>query len=71
MRQGQHRMAVEDLEEAIRLDPEYTKAYENRAMVYTLLGRDDEAREDVERAVELGGDRGALEREMERLRQER
>ena len=46
--------AVQDHDEAIRLDPEHVLAYINRALAYTFLGKDVEAQQDVERAEELG-----------------
>ena len=33
----------------------------NRALAYTLLGNAEEAQQDIDRAVELGLDRGLLE----------
>ncbi len=61
--------AIEDYDEAIRLDPQLALAYANRAVAYTLLGRDAEAQQDVDRAVVLGIDPAALRSEIERLRQ--
>lgn len=46
-------------------------AYGNRALVYTMLGMDAEAEEDINRAVELGGDRTYLEWEVEKLKEQR
>ena len=51
---GQYERAVRDHDEAIRLDPEHALAYGNRALSYTFLGKDEDARQDVERAEELG-----------------
>ena len=50
-----------DHDEAIRLDPELVPAFVNRAIAYTLLSKDTQAQQDVDRAVGLGFDRGALE----------
>jgi tetratricopeptide (TPR) repeat protein len=51
---GQYERAVQDHDEAIRLDPEHSLAYLNRALAYTYLGKDEEANRDIERAVGLG-----------------
>ena len=48
--------AISEYDEAIRLDPELAKAYANRALAYTALGRDAEAARDAEKAIELGYD---------------
>ena len=58
---GQHQLAIQDYDEAIRLDPELAVAYGDRALAYTLLGKHKEAQQDVDRAVELGADSGLLE----------
>lgn len=52
--------AIEDFDEAVRVDPQYAKAYANRARAYALLGRDSEAQKDVHRAVALGIDAAKL-----------
>ena len=51
---GQYERAIADLDEAIRLDPEYAIAYFARGDAYDQLGKESEAREDFERARELG-----------------
>jgi hypothetical protein len=43
----------------------------NRAIAYTLLSKDKEAQQDVDRAVELGFDRGALESAIEESKKRR
>ena len=45
--------AVEDLAEAIELNPDYADAYANRGAVYLLAGDFDHAIEDLTKAVEL------------------
>jgi tetratricopeptide (TPR) repeat protein len=57
----QYERAIEDLNEAIRLDPELQFAYGIRALAHTMLGNDTRAKEDVDRAVELGFDRDRLD----------
>ncbi len=68
---GEYQRAIPDYDEAIRLDPRYALAHANRAKNYTLLGMDPEAAQDVERAVELGRDRDALESAIEELKKDR
>lgn len=63
--------AIEDYDEAIRLDPQFALAYSNRALAYTYLGRDSDARIDVERGTELGLDPVLLLAELEKVRNKR
>ncbi len=65
---GNLQSAVQDFTTAIRLDPQYADAYTRRGMMYTLLDKDDEANKDFDRAVQLGTDRGELEREIGALK---
>ena len=67
----QHQRAIQDLDEAIRLDPQLAVAYTNRAEAYTLLGMDTDAQRDLDRAVELGVERVPLERKIEDLKKQR
>ena len=53
---GELDQAVADFARALELNPQIPGAYLNRAWAYTLLGRDREARADIEMAVELGVD---------------
>ncbi len=50
----QHEKAVEDINEAIRLNPKEALAFIPRALAYTYLGKDEEARQDVERVGDMG-----------------
>jgi len=50
---GQHELAIQDYTEAIRLDPEYAKAYNNRGLTYQSLGQVEEAERDFAKAKEL------------------
>ncbi len=68
---GQYQRAVEDFDNAIRLDPQYALAYSNRALAYTLLEKYTEAQQDVDQAVELGQDRALLEKAIEKLKKGR
>ena len=49
------------LDEAIRLGPKLALAYANRAVASNFLGNEAAARQDIDRAVELGFDRDLLE----------
>lgn len=69
--QGRLQEAIAEYDEAIRLNPEYTLAYANRARVYTMLYMDTEAEQDVNRALELGFDRELLDKEIELLKKSR
>ncbi len=68
---GDYQRAIDDLDEAIRLDPELALAYYNRALASTLLGNDAAARQDIDRAVELGMDRATLEPAIDEIKQQR
>ena len=54
---GQYERAIEDLNEAIRLDPQYAKAYFNRGVIYERLGKSTEAERNFAKAKELGYER--------------
>ena len=63
--------AIQDLDEAIRLDPRFAQAYANRAIAHTLLGEDVAAQKDIARAVEMGFDQRLVEDAIERVRSQR
>ena len=60
--------AIEDLDQAIQLAPEYVEAYQHRAFAYTLLGDEEKALQDVEGAVALGADCIMLEKTIAELK---
>jgi tetratricopeptide (TPR) repeat protein/O-antigen ligase len=69
---GQHERAYEDLSQAIILSRGGdARAYYNRALASTALGRDAEASVDLERAVELGVDRNTLTAAIEEIKKQR
>ena len=70
-RLGQFQRAIQDYDEAIRLDPQDALAYANRSVAKTILSLDIEAQRDVERAVALGVDRTFLEDLIELHKQDR
>ncbi len=47
-------MAIQDYEEAIRLDPHDAPPYYNRGVAYGEFGKSDEAARDFAKAKELG-----------------
>ncbi len=50
---GEHRRAIEDYDQALRLDPGDALAYGNRAWALYLVGRNTEALGDVDRSLSL------------------
>jgi Flp pilus assembly protein TadD len=52
----QNERAIQDLDEAIRLDPQDADAYYNRGVAYQHLGMTEESERDFEKAKELGFD---------------
>lgn len=52
----QLRRAIEEFDEAIRLDPKYAVAYGNRALVYKLQGNKAKAIADFEKFITLTSD---------------
>ena len=67
--QGRQEDALEDFNEAIRLNPNFDNAYVNRAFAYTALGDDAAAQEDIDKAIELGIDSQALKEEIDSLKE--
>ena len=53
---GKHEEAIEDLNKAIELKPDYALAYNNRGIAYNNLGQYDRAIEDYDKAIELDPD---------------
>ena len=51
---GQYQRAIQDYDEAIRLDPQNAIAYYNRGFTYNNLGQSKEAERDIAKAKELG-----------------
>ena len=49
--QGKYDLAIKDMDEAIRLDPDFAKAYDRRGVVYEKLEQYDRAIEDYDRAI--------------------
>jgi serine/threonine protein kinase len=52
-RKGNHRAAIEEYSDAIRLNPKFANAYTNRGLSYYYLGDHDRAFEDYSSAIKL------------------
>ena len=50
---GKHDQAIDDYSRALELKPDFSKAYNNRGLVYEKLDRREEALEDFEMATTL------------------
>ena len=69
---GEYQRAIQDYDQAIRLEPQDALAYANRALAYTDLGKAMEAQQDVARAAQLGFDRiEGLEQFIETIKDRR
>jgi tetratricopeptide (TPR) repeat protein len=68
---SQHRQAIDDLTTAIELDPEWPEPYLQRGLFQRFHGDPHAAIEDLQRFLDLGGDRawrGEAERQIAMLR---
>ena len=67
---SQPERAIQDYDEAIRLNPQdaLAHAYALHGLAYTHLGKGTEAQKDIERAVGLGFDRRVLETEIAQMK---
>ncbi len=53
---GQYQRAIQDLNQAIRLDPQSAIAYSIRGLIYEKLGKSKEAELDITKTKGLGYD---------------
>jgi lipoprotein NlpI len=51
---GQHQRAIEDYTEAIRLEPDYDAAYNNRGIAYLMQDNNNLGCRDAQKACALG-----------------
>ena len=65
---GYYQDAAAEYDRAIRVDSSYADAYAQRALAFIALEKDQEARLDVERAVDLGADRAELETAIQEIK---
>jgi tetratricopeptide (TPR) repeat protein len=68
---SQHKQAIDDLTRAIELDPEWPEPYLQRGLFQRFHGDPRAAIEDLQRFLDLGGDRewrGEAERQIAMLR---
>ncbi len=64
--------SIQDYTQAIRYNPKYALAYAGRAIANTILGADDQADSDFQRAVESGRESSELLRqEIDQCRSQR
>ena len=68
---GDHSAAIANFDQAIRLNPGVDWFYGNRALSYTALGMHADAKEDIEKALELGADRTMLEMWIESAKRQK
>ena len=66
---GKYEKAIADYDTAIRLKPQEAAAYYNRGLAKGDVGRDEEARADWQRALELATEQG--NEKMRKAAQER
>ena len=60
--------AVARYSDANESDPSDALAYGNRALAYTLLGRNDAAKRDIDLATKWGADRPMIQEEVALMR---
>jgi tetratricopeptide (TPR) repeat protein len=68
--QGQHDLAIADLDEAIRLDPKLATAYGIRGFAYNSKGQRDRAIADLDEAIRLDPNNARLHHSRRRLLQQ-
>ena len=68
---GQRKRSVDEYDQIIRRNPQASGAYAGRAVAYIILGKDEEADQDAEKAVELGFDPDILEDAIQDLKRQR
>ena len=68
---GQSKRSVNEYDQIIRRNPQASGAYAGRAVAYTILGNDEDAESDAEKAVELGFDSAILEEAIRDLKRQR
>ena len=65
---GEIERAIQDYDDAIRLDSGFASAYANRAIALAQLGEDAKSSADIELAVLFGFSREAVEASVKRTR---
>ena len=67
---GNYRSAIltDGFDAAIKLDAEFTDAYAKRGVAHALLGDEEDAQRDIDKAVALGADRETIQNELDRLK---
>lgn len=67
MRRGEHEVALEKLQRAVRQDSEYVDAHTGLAVLYEQINEPDKAREHYEKAAELAPDSGNVHNNLGQL----
>ena len=50
---GEYQKAIDNYDDAIRLDPQYSRAYNNKGIAYKKLAQPDRAIQDFDEAIRL------------------
>ena len=65
--QGRYALAIESLEKAVALEPDYTTGFVNLGGVYTTLGQYDQAAIHLQRALKIDSDNSPVRRRLGEL----
>ena len=68
---GRYEKAIGDLDRALEISPDSAPAHAGKAVAHAHLGDDVQAREEADKAVELGADRDTMDKAIEQIRQRR
>ena len=66
-REGRYMQAIDNLEKAVKLQPDYAVGYANLGGMYTKLGRYEQAEQSLERARDLAPERPSIHRRLGEL----
>ena len=66
-REGRYMQAIDNLEKAVKLQPDYAVGYANLGGMYTKLGRYEQAEQSLERARNLAPERPSIHRRLGEL----
>lgn len=66
-----HLEAIHGLDQVLVIDSGNVRAHASRALAYTNLGQNAQTSEDADHAVELGGDRAAMNTAIEQIKKRR
>ncbi|MDE2810293.1 MAG: tetratricopeptide repeat protein [Gemmatimonadota bacterium] len=66
-REGRYMQAIDNLEKAVKLQPDYAVGYANLGGMFTKLGRYEQAEQSLERARDLAPERPSIHRRLGEL----